>query len=235
MRPPTLARDPGSWAMPPAQGMPPVLPRPEGLLLDAMGTLIGLRQSVGHTYAALAAEHGLSVGAAAIDAVFPRIHRQAPPLAFPGLDGAALEAAERQWWAERIAAALAAAGLEEPLPPALADALFDRFAQADLWRVYDDVGEALKRWHRRGLRLAVVSNFDGRLIGLLRDLGLADWISVVVVSSAAGAAKPDPAPFAQALAQLGLSPGQAWHVGDSPEDELGARAAGLPCVRIRRT
>jgi len=221
--------------MPPAQGMPPVLPRPEGLLLDAMGTLIGLRQSVGHTYAALAAEHGLSVGAAAIDAVFPRIHRQAPPLAFPGLEGAALEAAERQWWAERIAAALAAAGLQEPLRPALADALFDRFAQADLWRVYDDVGEALKRWHRRGLRLAVVSNFDGRLIGLLRDLGLADWISVVVVSSAAGAAKPDPAPFAQALAQLGLSPGQAWHVGDSPEDELGARAAGLPCVRIRRT
>jgi len=221
--------------MPPAQGMPPVLPRPEGLLLDAMGTLIGLRQSVGHTYAALAAEHGLSVGAAAIDAVFPRIHRQAPPLAFPGLEGAALEAAERQWWAERIAAALAAAGLQEPLRPALADALFSRFAQADLWRVYDDVGEALKRWHRRGLRLAVVSNFDGRLIGLLRDLGLADWISVVVVSSAAGAAKPDPAPFAQALAQLGLSPGQAWHVGDSPEDELGARAAGLPCVRIRRT
>ena len=235
MNPPTLARDPGSWAMPPAQGMPPVLPRPEGLLLDAMGTLIGLRQSVGHTYAALAAEHGLSVGAAAIDAVFPRIHRQAPPLAFPGLEGAALEAAERQWWAERIAAALAAAGLQEPLRPALADALFDRFAQADLWRVYDDVGEALKRWHRRGLRLAVVSNFDGRLIGLLRDLGLADWISVVVVSSAAGAAKPDPAPFAQALAQLGLSPGQAWHVGDSPEDEIGARAAGLPCVRIRRT
>jgi len=235
MNPPTLARDPGSWAMPPAQGMPPVLPRPEGLLLDAMGTLIGLRQSVGHTYAALAAEHGLSVGAAAIDAVFPRIHRQAPPLAFPGLEGAALEAAERQWWAERIAAALAAAGLEEPLPPALADALFDRFAQADLWRVYDDVGEALMRWHRRGLRLAVVSNFDGRLIGLLRNLGLADWISVVVVSSAAGAAKPDPAPFAQALAQLGLSPGQAWHVGDSPEDEIGARAAGLPCVRIRRT
>lgn len=128
--------------MPPAQGMPPVLPRPEGLLLDAMGTLIGLRQSVGHTYAALAAEHGLSVGAAAIDAVFPRIHRQAPPLAFPGLEGAALEAAERQWWAERIAAALAAAGLQEPLRPALADALFDRFAQADLWRVYDDVGEA---------------------------------------------------------------------------------------------
>jgi putative hydrolase of the HAD superfamily len=218
----------------PAQGVALALPPPEGLLLDAMGTLIGLRQSVGHTYAGVAAEHGLSVDAAAIDAVFPRIHRQAPPLAFPGLDGAALEAAERQWWAERIAAALAAAGLAEPPPPDLADTLFDRFAQADLWQVYGDVAGALERWHRRGLKLAVVSNFDGRLIGLLRDLGLADWISVVVVSSAAGAAKPDPAPFALALEQLGLSAAEAWHVGDSPEDEQGAQAAGLPCLRIRR-
>ncbi len=217
-----------------AQDMLTALLPPKGLLLDAMGTLIGLRHSVGHTYAALAANHGLSVSATAIDAVFPRIHRQAPPLAFPGLDGAALESAERQWWADCIAAALAAAGLEEPLPAALADDLFDRFAQADLWRVYDDVAAPLERWHRRGLRLAVVSNFDGRLVGLLRDLGLADWISVVVVSSAAGAAKPDPAPFALALDQLGLSAAQAWHVGDSPEDELGARAAGLACLRIRR-
>jgi putative hydrolase of the HAD superfamily len=210
------------------------LPAPKGLLLDAMGTLIGLRHSVGHTYAALAADHGLSVRAEAIDAVFPRIHRQAPPLAFPGLDGKALEKAERQWWADRIAAALAAAGLEEPLPAGLSDALFDRFAQADLWQVYGDVAAALERWHRRGLKLAVVSNFDGRLNGLLRDLGLADWISVVVVSSAAGASKPDPAPFALALEQLGLSAAEAWHVGDSPEDERGAQAAGLPCLRIRR-
>ena len=210
------------------------LAAPKGLLLDAMGTLIGLRHSVGHTYAALAADHGLSVRAEAIDAAFPRIHRQAPPLAFPGLEGEALEGAERQWWADRIAAALAAAGLEEPLPAGLSDALFDRFAQADLWQVYGDVAGALERWHRRGLKLAVVSNFDGRLNGLLRDLGLADWISVVVVSSAAGAAKPDPAAFALALEQLGLSAAEAWHVGDSPEDERGAQAAGLPCLRIRR-
>ena len=226
-RNPALARTPAlPWA--------PALPPPQGLLLDAMGTLIGLRQSVGHTYAALAADHGLTVAAEAIDAVFPRIHCQAPPLAFPGLDGAALEAAERHWWADRIAAALAAVGVEQPMPPGLSDALFDRFAEADLWMVYDHVAGALERWHRRGLRLAVVSNFDGRLIGLLRDLGLADWISVVVVSSAAGAAKPDPAPFALALDQLGLSPAQAWHVGDSPEDGLGAQAAGLAWVRIRR-
>ena len=35
--------------------------KPKGLLLDAMGTLITLRESVGTTYAAAAAEHGLAV------------------------------------------------------------------------------------------------------------------------------------------------------------------------------
>jgi putative hydrolase of the HAD superfamily len=204
------------------------LPAPKGLLLDAMGTLIGLRHSVGHTYAALAGDHGLTVSAEAIDAVFPRLHQQAPPLAFPGLDGAALEQAERQWWADRIAAALAAAGLEEPLPPGLSDALFDRFGRADLWQVYGDVAGALERWHRRGLKLAVVSNFDGRLLGLLRELGLADWISVVVVSSAAGASKPDPAPFALALEHLGLSAAEAWHVGIAPRMSRVPRRRGWP-------
>jgi signal transduction histidine kinase len=44
----------------------------------------------------------------------------------------------------------------------------------------------------------------------------------------------DPHRQSQALTSLGLAPHQAWHVGDSPDDELGARAAGLACVRIRR-
>jgi hypothetical protein len=52
-----------------------------------MGTLIGLRSPVGATYAAVAAEHGIDVAPAAIDRAFPGVLRQAPPLAFPGLEG----------------------------------------------------------------------------------------------------------------------------------------------------
>jgi putative hydrolase of the HAD superfamily len=59
-------------------------------------------------------------------------------------------------------------------------------------------------------------------------------LSAVVVSSSAGAAKPDPAPFQLALAQLQLEAGQVWHVGDSAEDVAGAAAAGLPCIQVRR-
>jgi putative hydrolase of the HAD superfamily len=211
---------------------------PRGLLLDAMGTLIGLRTSVGQTYAALAARHGLAVEAAAIDRAFPRIYRQAPPLAFPGLTGQALEEAEVGWWSTRITEVLAAAWPEPhpptPPPPELGRELFERFAQADLWHVYADVPERLESWHRRGLKLAVVSNFDSRLPGLLEALGLAPWLEAVVVSSAAGAAKPDPLPFQQALAQLNLGASEVWHIGDSPEDGAGARAAGIRWVKVKR-
>jgi putative hydrolase of the HAD superfamily len=196
------------------------------------------------------------VEATAIDRHFPRIYKQAPPLAFPdlaspALDSPALEEAEIGWWSARIAEVLAAAGAEgegagegegvgvgagvesEP-PPELGRALFRRFAQADLWRVYDDVPAHLEGWHRRGLRLAVVSNFDSRLPGLLDSLGLGQWLAAVVVSSAAGAAKPDPRPYQQALAQLNLTATEVWHVGDSPEDGTGAHAAGIRWVKVQR-
>ena len=55
-----------------------------------------------------------------------------------------------------------------------------------------------------------------------------------MISSRTGAAKPSPLPFMAALRALDLLPGQAWHIGDSPEDASGARAAGLPCLLVRR-
>ncbi|WP_259728108.1 MULTISPECIES: HAD-IA family hydrolase [Synechococcales] len=209
------------------------LPTPKGLLIDAMGTLIGLRRSVGTTYAELAASHGIEVEAAAIDQAFGAVYCQAPPLAFPGLEGEELASAERLWWGERILTVFAAAGA--PLAsPALGEELFERFAAADLWRIYPDVLGPLRRWQAAGIKMAVVSNFDQRLIAILAGLGLGDVFQAVVVSSAAGAAKPSPIPFRLALNALALGADQVWHVGDSPEDVAGATAAGVACLRIRR-
>lgn len=208
-------------------------PRPAGLLLDAMGTLIGLRRSVGEGYAAVAAGFGLELDAAAINRVFPELYRQAPPLAFPGVTGPALREAEIGWWGERIERLLERIGAA-PAPPGLVRSLFEHYGQVAAWQVYDDVPAQLRRWRSRGLRLAVVSNFDGRLPALLDDLGLTPCLDAVVFSSSAGAAKPDPGPFRLALQALGLEPPQVWHVGDSAEDVAGARAAGVACVRVRR-
>lgn len=215
-----------------AQGQP-LWPKPRALLLDAMGTLFTLREPVGGIYAQVAAVHGLRLDPAALERAFATAYREAPPLAFPGVQEEALEQAERRWWADRIDAVLQAVG-EAPGHPALHRDLFDTFADPALWRVYDEVPAALARWRAQGLRLVVVSNFDQRLEPLLEALDLRRWLDGVILSSRAGAAKPSPRPFALALELLGIDAGAAWHIGDSPEDVAGARAAGLPCLLIRR-
>ena len=216
------------------QPLPQGWSRPQGLLLDAMGTLISLRQSVGSSYAALARERGLEVDADAIDTAFATVYRQAPALAFGPMDGEALEAAERQWWGDRIAETFAA--IDAPAPDLeLRHALFDHFAGSEPWQLMPDALSQLQQWRASGLRLAVVSNFDRRLHRLLEELELSPLLEAVIVSSEAGAAKPDPRPFDLALAALGLQANQVWHIGDSPEDLAGARAAGIHCVLIAAT
>lgn len=206
---------------------------PRALLLDAMGTLIGLRRPVGELYAEAAADHGLNLEAGDLDRAFLQAYRSAPPLAFPGTAAAHLEQAERHWWQQRIAATFASVGVSQ-LPMGLAADLFDRFAGPEPWGVYPEVPDALARWRARGLRLVVVSNFDRRLHRLLQRLGLGDALEAVVVSSEVGAAKPDPAPLVRALDLLGLPASQVWHIGDSDADEAAATAAGIPCLRLAR-
>jgi putative hydrolase of the HAD superfamily len=207
--------------------------RPRALLLDAMGTLIGLKRPVGAIYAEAAADHGLSLDAEPLERAFLQAYREAPPLAFPGTATIHLEQAERHWWQQRIAATFAGVGVPQ-LPMGLAADLFDRFAGPEPWGVYPEVPDALARWRDRGLRLVVVSNFDRRLHRLLQRLGLGEALEAVVVSSEVGAAKPDPAPLLRALDLLGLPAAAVWHIGDSDADEAAAAAAGIPCLRLAR-
>jgi putative hydrolase of the HAD superfamily len=100
--------------------------------------------------------------------------------------------------------------------------------------VFAEVPNQLAAWKARGLKLAVVSNFDQRLHDLLEGLGLHRWLDAVVISSQAGAAKPNPKPLQLALQALELEPHQVWHVGDSAADKQAAEAAGIRCVLVKR-
>ena len=79
----------------------------------------------------------------------------------------------------------------------------------------------------RGLELAVVSNWDIGLTEHVDRVGAVSLFTAIVTTAEAGAPKPDPAVFRLALERLGVKPDRALHVGDEPEDEQGARAAGM--------
>ena len=101
----------------------------------------------------------------------------------------------------------------------------DGFMHAIAFRPLPGVLQGLAELRARGLAVAVVSNWDCSLGERLREAGIE--LDVVVSCAEAGAAKPDPAIFGVALERLGVAPDRTLHVGDTAEDEQGARAAGL--------
>ena len=80
-------------------------------------------------------------------------------------------------------------------------------------------------------RLGLITNGRGSVQGRKVDgLGIRHFLDVVVISESIGVRKPDPRIFAEALAQMGVSPASAVHVGDNPADIVGARRSGLLAV-----
>lgn len=109
--------------------------------------------------------------------------------------------------------------------------LYDTFAEARRWRVLPGAREAVEACRARGLRTAVVSNFDCRLPPLLAACGLR--VDAVVTSTAVGAAKPDPAPLREACRRLGVATHEVLHIGDSEREDGGmCLAAGARFLRV---
>jgi len=113
--------------------------------------------------------------------------------------------------------------------------LYDLFARAECWRLFDDTVPVLKHLKSKGLRLAIISNWDHRLFSIVKQLGLSEYFEKVTASSAVGSAKPGKRIFEAALAEMHISAAEGLHVGDSLEDDYyGASRAGLKAVLLDR-
>jgi putative hydrolase of the HAD superfamily len=111
----------------------------------------------------------------------------------------------------------------------------DELVEAIRFDVYPDAVPTLRELHERGLRVVAVSNWDCSLPAVLGRCGLGGLLDGAVSSAVAGARKPDPAIFRQALELAGCGPEEALHVGDTAEEDVeGARAAGIRPLLIDR-
>ncbi len=101
-------------------------------------------------------------------------------------------------------------------------------------RIYPDIPETLAALRERGLKLAVVTNKAGAFsVPLLERMGLADHFDVVVSGDTLAVKKPDPAMLHHACTLLGVTVAEALMVGDSVNDALAARAAGMPVLLVK--
>jgi FMN phosphatase YigB (HAD superfamily) len=189
----------------------------EAVTIDAYGTLVALRDPVPSLQAALAAR-GVEPGESAVRAAFAAEVAFYVERSHEGRDEATLALLRRDCAAVFLEAAGAALDPDEFTPAFLGSLAFEEVPGA---------AAACRALAGRGLRLAVVSNWDVGLHEHLRALGLSALVDAVVTSADAGAPKPAPAVFELALARLGAAPERTVHVGDADADAEGARAAGL--------
>jgi len=125
-------------------------------------------------------------------------------------------------------------GLAEAAFPTVAQRMFARHAERNLWGgVRERTAETLDELRRRGYRLGVISNADGRAEEALDAVGLRPHFELVIDSGLVGIDKPDPRIFRLAAERMGIQPGEAVYVGDIYEiDVQGARAAGMDAILV---
>jgi putative hydrolase of the HAD superfamily len=219
--------------------------QPQVIFLDAVGTLFGIRGSVGKIYQHFAATAGVQVDADTLNQAFFQSFAAAPRAAFPGVPLAQIPQLEYHWWRAVAAQSFAQVGVFAQFADfdAFFQPLFAYFVTADPWELYAEVPQVLATWQAAGIHLGVLSNFDSRLHQVLQALEIQHFFSSVTISTQVGAAKPEPEIFAAALQEQqqqqwishSISPSQVWHIGDSwSEDVVGAHAAGLTPIWLNR-
>ena len=191
----------------------------KAVTFDVGGTLIEPWPSVGHVYADVAAIHGYQFVPEELNVRFRTAWKAKKNFRHSRAD-----------WAGLVRATFGTPECHKFFPE-----LYERFASAKVWRVFDDVRPTLLRLKNQGLKLGVISNWDERLRPLLDQLELTPFFDAIVVSNEVGHCKPSPEIFREALRLLNLPGAEVLHVGDSEtEDVGGAHRAGLQAV-IRQT
>ncbi len=217
--------------------IPQALPLPSVILLDAVGTLFGVRDSVGTVYSQVAAKYGADCAPDLLDRCFYKAFKNSDPCIFPHVPPADIPQHEYQWWHEINRQTFTTAGVWEHFSDfdAFFGELYGHFTTTAAWELYPDVVPTLTSWLEAGVELGVLSNFDSRLYAVLKALDLERFFSTVTISTAVNAAKPQAQIFTTALAKYRCSPQSAWYIGDSfEEDYLGATQVGMTAIWLNR-
>jgi putative hydrolase of the HAD superfamily len=106
---------------------------------------------------------------------------------------------------------------------ALAHEMAHHFTEAQIGSITAFPGaiEAVRELRARGLKLALITNGEGReQRRKIERFDLAPLFDCVIVEGEFGKGKPEPEVYHHALNELGVAPHEAWMVGDNLEWEV---------------
>jgi len=204
------------------------------IAFDAVGTLIHPVPPPGEVYYGVARKFGSRLGFEEITRRFHEVFDEielADRLAAADDGCATNEAREKERWRGIVSRVI-----DDITDPAGCFAeLFAHFSRPESWRCFDDVPEALERLHAAGCRLAIASNFDGRLHSVCDGLEGLRHVDLRIISAEVGCRKPAQGFFEALVCGAGCEAGEVLMVGDDPANDIeGAREAGLAALLINR-
>ena len=209
--------------------------RPAIVFFDVGNTLIYPDPPVGEVYARAMREEGFACGGEEVERVFLQVWQELREehggqyVAY-----GVTEEQARNWWRTVVMRSLEPFGSPKN-SDVLFERLWDHFASGEAWALYPDVLLTLEELEQLGAKRGLISNWDCRLVPLLKELGLWERFEPRLISFQEGCEKPSREIFVSALRNSRCSADEAIHVGDSyEEDVLGAQAAGIMPVWLRR-
>jgi putative hydrolase of the HAD superfamily len=203
----------------------------EGIVFDAVGTLIDPDPPVAEVYAAAARRQGVELEPGLVRSRFYRsfqsdeVDEVRGPLATDELN-------ELRRWRRIVAGALP----ELPDPERAFAELWEHFSRPGSWTLFPDVAPALEAIGAAGLPVRIGSNFDARLRSVVAGLPeLAQVVGPLIISSEVGYRKPHPAFFEAVRASFGLPAERIVCIGDDLDNDVrGALGSGLRGVLLDR-
>uniref|UniRef100_A0AC35G153 Haloacid dehalogenase-like hydrolase domain-containing protein 3 n=1 Tax=Panagrolaimus sp. PS1159 TaxID=55785 RepID=A0AC35G153_9BILA len=190
------------------------------LSLDAMNTLIGLKEPPGKIYAKFAAEYGIQVNpdmlAQRFKKGFKELETKYPCYGYDTFGAA-------KWWSKLIKYTFADNhdfGDAESFDH-MCMKLYDYYETPEPWKLLEDnVAEHLLNIRSHDIGICITSNFDSRLRTVLYDFDILNHIDYIALSGEIGKAKPDPAIFNEIMEHFSLSNSkEILHIGDSLEKD----------------
>ena len=192
------------------------------ITVDATGTIFKFKEPPPLVYARIAQSHDIECNPTDLMTNSKKAYKQTDNK-WPHF-GATSSVSSDQWWQEVVLRTFTEHKSQHIVP--VAQKLYDYYASMEPYHVFPDFGHFAQNCQKNGLKMAVLSNFDMRLAGVLSQLGLKDYFEEIITSEEAKASKPDPEIFQYALHKCGIDakPNQLLHIGDDHrKDYLGAK------------
>jgi putative hydrolase of the HAD superfamily len=205
------------------------------VFFDAGGTILEPYPTFAEAFARICRAHGYEVDPAKVQALF---HTQGPNVADiareTGVNNATTsQEASQVFWRHLYTMFLKALGITDD---ALRDDLLTTFSDKASYKLFPEVLDSFEVLRGAGLRLGLISNFEGWLEEVLVAEKAGDIFDVKVISGIEGVEKPDPLIYRLALERAGVEPQECVHVGDSIANDVEpALAVGMKAVMIDRS